>query len=96
MSVMDRLAIEKIVIGVLEDMTQDWDLELETPMGSATLLMENLEFESIDVVQFATSLEKAVEKQMLPFEKLFLNDGDYVDDVSVEQVVDFLTSELVA
>ena len=45
-------------------------------------------------MQFAVAIEQAVDRKGLPFEKLFMKDGDYVDDVSLNEVVDFLCSEL--
>ncbi len=84
-----------IVISVLEDTVQDWDMELEGGMNSATSLLGDLAFESIDVVQFAVALETAVGRKGLPFERLFIVDGTYVDDVTVTQIVEFLGEELV-
>ena len=84
---------EHVVIGVLQELTQDWDLELPNGIHRETRLMEDLECESIDIVQFAVSLEKALDQKGLPFEKLFMDGGEYVDDLSVTQVADFLRRE---
>ncbi len=88
----DRL--QDLVIGVLKDITQDWDLELANGFGPDTLLIEDLAFESIDLVQFAVSLEQALGQKGLPFENLFMKDGDYVDDLSVGQVAAFLQTQV--
>jgi acyl carrier protein len=82
------------VIAVLEDMTQDWDLELPNGINGDTRLMVDLSFESIDVVQFVVSLEQSFSRKGLPFEKLFMRDGDYVDDLQVSEVVAFLEAQL--
>ena len=87
-------ALESTVVDVLKDMTQDWDLELPNGIGPDTSLVGDLAFESIDVVQFAVSLEQALGQKGLPFEKLFIKDGDYVDDVAVRQVTEFLRQEM--
>lgn len=89
-----REALLKTVIDVLHDTIRDWDMELEGGMTAATTLLGDLAFESIDVVQFAVALEQSVGRKGLPFEKLFIEDGAYVDDVSVEEIVDFLAAEL--
>ena len=91
-----RAALQKTVIAVLVDTVQDWDLELGEGIVASTTLIGDLAFESIDVVQFCVALEQALARKGLPFEKLFIDDGAYVDDVSVAQVVDFLAVELVA
>ena len=89
-----REALVKVVVAVLDDTVQDWDLELEAPISGTTTLIEDLAFESIDVVQFCVSIEEALQKKGLPFERLFIEDGAYVSDVTVNQVVDFLAGEL--
>lgn len=88
--------LEAIIVSVLEETVQDWDLEIQGGIGAATTLIGDLAFESIDVVQFCIALEQALSKKGLPFEKLFIHDGAYVDDVSVAQVASFLCAEMVA
>jgi len=91
---MQKAEIQDNIVSVLNDMTQDWDLELENGISSETGLMNDLAFESIDVVQLAVSLEQRFEKKGLPFEKLFMRDGDYVDEIYVKEVVDFIQGNL--
>ncbi len=86
--------LEAIVISVLKDTVQDWDLEIEGGIGAATTLIGDLAFESIDVVQFCIALEQALGKKGLPFEKLFIRSGAYVDDMTVSEIVTFLDAEL--
>lgn len=88
--------IQATLVGILENMTQDWDLELDAAIGSDTRLMEDLAFESIDVVQLAVSIEQAFGTKGLPFENLFMRDGEYVDDLRVGDVVAFLETNLPA
>ncbi|QFT64318.1 acyl carrier protein [Roseivivax sp. THAF30] len=89
-------ALQSVVTSVLEETVQDWDLEIEGGIGAGTTLIEDLEFESIDVVQFCVAIEQKLGRKGLPFEKLFIQDGAYVDDVSVTDVVGFLQEELQA
>lgn len=88
--------LQATVISVLEDTVKDWDLELDEGIGAETTLIEDLAFESIDIVQFSVALEQALGRKDLPFEKLFIEDGAYVDDVSVQDIVAFLTEEVQA
>ena len=53
-----------------------------------------LEFESIDIVQLAVALEQSFGQKGLPFEQLFMRDGDYVDEIFVSEVVDFMAGQL--
>ncbi len=93
-SVLSRDEIQSRTIAVLEDMTMDWELDSEEGIKSETRLMEDLAFESIDVVQLVVALEKEFDCKGLPFEKLFMQDGDYVDEILVKEVVDFLSENL--
>ena len=91
---LSKETIQPRVISVLEEVTSDWDLDLADGIGPNTRLMEDLGFESIDVVQLVVSLEQAFERKSLPFEKLFMKDGDYVPELTVDQVTGFLAENL--
>jgi acyl carrier protein len=91
---MNTSEIEQTIISVLNDMTQDWELDSTEGIGPKTGLMNDLEFESIDIVQLAVALEQNFNKKGLPFEQLFMKDGDYVDEIYVSEVVDFMGSNL--
>lgn len=94
MSLSTRSEIDATVIAVANDTVSGWDIDLPNGITIDTKLMEDLAFESIDVVQFAVSIEQAVGRKGLPFEKLFMKDGDYVDDVALSEVSSFLCGEL--
>jgi acyl carrier protein len=94
MALSTRADVENAVVGVVNQTIQDWDMDLPSGVTVETLLMQDLAFESIDIVQFAVAIEQAADRKGLPFEKLFMKDGDYVDDVRLSQVVDFLCDEL--
>jgi acyl carrier protein len=87
-------SLQDSIIAVLTATVQDWDLELEDEIGPATTLIGDLAFESIDIVQFCVALEQKLDRKGLPFERLFIRDGNYVDDVSVAEIADFLFAEL--
>jgi acyl carrier protein len=93
-SVLSREEIQSRVIAVLEDMTADWELDSTEGIEAQTRLMEDLAFESIDVVQLVVAIEKEFGRKGLPFEKLFMHEGDYVDEILVKEVVDFLMENL--
>lgn len=93
-SAITKEEIQSRVIAVLEDMTRDWDLDSSEGINPATGLMEDLAFESIDVMQLVVALEKEFNCKGLPFEQLFMQDGDYVDEILVEKVVNFLNNTL--
>jgi acyl carrier protein len=94
MTMESRRAIEDKVIVVANETVADWGVDLPGGITRDTRLMEDLNFESIDIVQFAVGIERAFDRKGLPFERLFMKDGAYVDDVSVAEVTDFLCTEL--
>ncbi len=94
MSVLNTESIQAKVIAVLQDMISDWELDDINEIDAETKLMEDLAFESLDVVQFVVSLEKEFERRNLPFQKLFIHDGDYVDEINVKEVVEFLNKNI--
>lgn len=90
----DREAIFQTLIQILKDMTSDWDLEFAGGIKAETCLVADLTLESIDMVQFIVAIQEQFERRDLPFEKLLMADGRYVDDLSVEEVVNFLYENL--
>ena len=87
---MGRNAILRDVVNILYDMIGDWETDYQGQIGLETTLVGDLTFESIDIVQLGASLEEHFCQEGLPFEKLLLVDGRYVDDLRVDQIVAFL------
>lgn len=96
MNAITRQSLEDVVIRVLNDTVRDWDLDIEGGITASTTLIEDLAFESIDIVQFSVALEQALGRKDLPFERLFIDEGNYVDDVSVADITGFLADALQA
>ncbi len=82
------------IVGILQDMTSDWEAAYDGGIQPGTRLIADLGFESIDVVQLVVAIEEAYQSRSLPFEKLLMADGRYVDELSVSQIVDFLVANL--
>lgn len=94
MGLTTRSEIDATVIAVANDTVSGWEIDLPGGITLDTKLMEDLSFESIDVVQFAVAIEQAVGRKGLPFEQLFMKEGEYVDDVQLSEVSGFLSKEL--
>jgi acyl carrier protein len=78
------------LIKLLEDFTQDWDKEEDVKMGRETKLLADLGFESIDIIQLVVAIEEDISKKKIPFDKLLMSNGRYVDDLSIGQISDFI------
>ena len=89
---MTQEQVKATVISTLQDFIQDWGLDADiTP---ETTIVEDLEFDSIDVIQFTVALEGAFGNRKLGFQDLLMQDGRYVDDLSVAQFQDFVEARL--
>lgn len=92
----ERAAIESKVIAVATETIADWGVDIPGGITRGTKLVKDLNFELMDIVQFAVGIERAFDQNGLPFEKLFMKDGAYVDDISISELTDFLCTELAA
>jgi len=93
MSVAQQTVIDSI-LDILRDIVRDWDLELDGEMTPDSLLVANLGFASVDFVELATSIEDLHPNVELNFDGLIINDGRLVEDLSVQQVADFVEKRL--
>ena len=82
------------VVEILEEMTKEWDTGFSGRIGPDTSLMNNLTFESIDIVMLIVAIEERFGKKGMPFEELLMVDGHYVDDLKVSQIAGFLERQL--
>jgi acyl carrier protein len=90
----DQGAILNGVVEILEEMTKEWDTGFSGRIGPDTALMNNLTFESIDIVMLIVAIEERFGKKGMPFEELLMVDGHYVDDLQVSQIAGFLEKQL--
>ncbi len=89
-----RESILTDVIAILNDMTQDWDLEFSGGIAGDTKLVGDLHFESIDIVQFIVAIEERFQRRGLPWEKILMTDGRYVDEIRVGDAAELLAQHL--
>lgn len=81
---------------LIQDFTQDWDEDFDNAIGAQTRLLADLGFESIDIIQFIVAIEEDFGVRKIPFEQLLMQDGRYVDDLSLGQIASFLAPHLAA
>lgn len=84
--------IQSDIIEILKDMTQEWDLDVDE-IGPDTKLVEDLSFASVDIIHLVVSIEEHF-KQKLGFNELLMSDGRYVDDLSINEVTNFVSHKL--
>ncbi len=93
MTAMTRDQVFADVVKVLTDLTSDWDVAFDGGFTAETGLVSDLSFESIDVVHFVTALEEHYQRRDLPFQDILMEDGKYVEDIHLGDVVDFLVKQ---
>lgn len=81
------------VIAIVNDLTQDWGLETDSPPSASTLLAADLQFASVDIIQLCVALEECYERRF-GFQDLLMRDGSYVGDLSLGQLSDFVDTQL--
>lgn len=82
------------LIAIVDDFLVDFDEDFDEAVTRDTLLLADLGFESIDIIQLVVAIEEDFGKRGLGFEDLLMEDGRYVDDLSVGQIADFLVERL--
>ena len=91
---LDKSSIEQTLIHIVEDLTQDWGIELDEAVSSQTRLVADMEFASVDIIQLMVAIEEHYNRPKMGFQDLLMNDGSYVDDLSIGQVIDFVHAKL--
>jgi|SRR5262245_40630720 acyl carrier protein len=89
-----RDAILADLTRILDEITGDWETGFSGGIRPETKLIADLGFESIDVVHLVVTLEEHFRRQDLPFDRLLMKDGRYVDDLSVGDLADFLHGQI--
>lgn len=75
---------------IVTDMTSDWDDEFSGDITPDSALIQQLGFESLDVVHLVTAIEQHYDRRDLPWDQLLMNDGQYVPELTIAQFADFL------
>ena len=87
-----RQQIQEYILQILESLSQDWDYS--TAVGPDTLMVSELGFESLDLVVLGTAVQEHYQVQMPFAEFLALIGQREQKDVSVAELVDFVSRNL--
>ena len=83
----------QILTGIVDDLVQDWGLDLNGGISGKTLLVNDLEFASVDIIQLCVAIEQHYECK-IGFQDLLMNEGSYVSDLSIAQMAEFIDVKL--
>jgi acyl carrier protein len=84
--VFDRSTTMATVVSTLEALMEDWDID--EPIEAGTRVVADLGFESIDLIQMVSALERAFHLKRGALVDLLVADGRYVDDLTVGAIAD--------
>jgi acyl carrier protein len=89
---LEETQIQSNIIEILKDITQEWGIDVDD-INSETKLVEDLGFVSVDIIHLVVSIEEHF-KQKLGFNELLMQDGKYVDDLSIDKLASFVSRKL--
>ncbi|HCB13299.1 MAG TPA: acyl carrier protein [Gammaproteobacteria bacterium] len=89
-SILTPKNIQEQLTMLLNDMIQGWDMDILEPIGTDTRLIEDLNFESVDLMQLIVAIEQTFGVRGLPYEQILMQDGGYVTEITVQQLTTFL------
>jgi acyl carrier protein len=87
-----RLEIQVALISLVRSLLQEWQIQVGD-IYPESQLVSDLNFESIKIINLFVALEKKY-CQTLDYSRLLMQDGHYVEDITIEQMVDFLQENL--
>lgn len=80
--------IQESIASILREMTKGWDIEAEQ-LGPETQVVSDLGFSSLDIIHLMASMEMRFNRK-LPYDEIIMQDGHYVDDLSLRELVEFV------
>tara|TARA_R100000027_G_scaffold26373_1_gene19126 strand:+ start:14705 stop:14992 length:288 start_codon:yes stop_codon:yes gene_type:complete len=90
---MNSEEVLQTVIEVIEEITEDWDLE-EIGLGADSRLSADLGFSSVDVVQLFASLSARFQRKFR-YDRLIVDEGgQYRDELSIGEIATYLENEM--
>ncbi len=86
-------SVQQTVVSIVEDLIQDWGLDLEEPIDSHTRLAKELDFVSVDFIQLLVAIEQHYGRKF-GFQDLVMQNGSYIPDLTISQIVEFVGKAL--
>lgn len=86
-----REQIRADIEGILQEMISSWGVD--DGIGAGTKVVADLGFSSIDLIHLMASIEMRFHRK-LPYDEIIMKDGQYAEDVSVDELVDFVARNI--
>lgn len=85
--------VQENIIHIINEVTQDWDIDTDEAITAKTQLVEDLNFASLDFIRLVVAIEDHFEEK-LGFQDLLMQDGEYISDLTIGQLVTFVNQKL--
>jgi acyl carrier protein len=85
--------VQQGLVESLKEMTSDFDTDFSGEITIDTHLGNDLNFESVDVVEMVVDIEERYGRRDIPFQKMMSGKEHYYD-FSIREIADFLYSFL--
>ena len=79
--------IRAVITKIVQEMLEEWGIGDE-PVHGTSLFQANLGFSSVDALHIMASLDMRLGTK-LPYEKLVMSNGEYIQDISVDALAEF-------
>lgn len=86
---MNKESILEDLLRIVRDLTSDFDTDFSGGIGPRTLIVSDLGFESVDVVEMTVAIEEHYKRRDFPFQELVMREGRY-HDFTIEDLADFI------
>lgn len=93
MSNLKRDTTVATVVAIVDDLTQDWGLDRDGPSDAQTMVVADLEFASVDIIQLCVALEQCYGRRF-GFQDLLMKNGSYIGDLSLGHLAAFVDLKL--
>lgn len=87
-----REQIRADIEGILQEMISSWGVD-DDGIGAGTKVIADLGFSSVDLIHLMASIEMRFHRK-LPYDEIIMKDGQYAEDVSVDELVDFVARNI--
>lgn len=81
--------IEPAIISIINTLIEEWEIDIEEEINPETRLIEDLGFSSVDFVELFVRIEEQFQRK-LGFHQLIMAEDKYVDDLSLQQLINFI------
>ena len=90
----DLASYHQDMLAIIDDLRQDFDTDTDGDITPESRISADLSFDSLDVVHMISAIESKYNKTDFMFEKLLMDGGQYVQDLTIDQIAKFVKAQI--